>query len=227
MSSITINRKQPPTAGSPVYTGAARWVAATVLVTGAALQVAEFVLENPPDDNAARVAHWVAHPTATAASMALGLAAVPFLLAGFATVLRVTWVHSRRLSVVSGAFLAAAMVGLAAVHGAELTAFATATGGDRSAAVAMLDGDHVVAPMVVLLVMFLGGAVLGTLTLTAAIWRSPLLPRIAAVGVLAFAVLDLAAGAPLVSHAVALVNALVLAWAVVTGFTRSPGAGAQ
>jgi hypothetical protein len=227
MSSITINHQQRRTFDAPVLTGAARWAAATVLVTGAALQVAEFALENPSDDNAVRVAHWVAHPTATAASMALGLAAVPFLLAGFAVVLRVAWVHSRRLSVVSGVFLVAAMVGLAAIHGVEMTAFAAATGGDRAAAVSLLAGDHVVAPMIVLLVMFLGGALLGTLTLAAAIWRSPLLPRVAAVGVLAFVVLDFAAGAPVVSHLVALANAVVLAWAIVTGFSRSRGDGAQ
>jgi DNA-binding NarL/FixJ family response regulator len=135
--------------------------------------------------------------------------AVPFLLIGFAVLLRITYCHSRRLSVIAGAFLACAMVGLAAVHGAEMTAFATATGGDRAAAVSMLDGDHVVAPMVVLLVLFLGGAVLGTITLAVAMWRSPLLPRVAAVGVIAFAVLDFALGSPVVSHVVALLNAFV------------------
>ena len=42
--------------------------------------------------------------------------------------------------------------------------------------------------------MFLGGAVLGTLTLAAAVWRSPLVPRVVAAFILAFAALDFAAG---------------------------------
>ncbi len=48
--------------------------------------------------------------------------------------------------------------------------------------------------------MFLGGAVLGTVTLAAAAWRSPLVPRIVPVFMLAFAVLDFAAGLGVVSH---------------------------
>jgi hypothetical protein len=227
MSTITINRQRTGTADRPVYTGRARGAAAAVIVTGAALQVAEFVFENPSDDNATRVAHWVDHPTATAASMCCGLAAVPFLLAGFLILLRITRLRSPRLSIVAGGFLISAMVGLGAVHGAEMIAFSTATAGHPATAVAMLDGSHVVAPMVLLLVMFLGGAVLGTLTLAVAMWRSPLLPRIAAVGVIAFAVLDFAVGSPLVSHLVALANASVVAWAIVTGHSRGSRAAAQ
>ena len=54
MSTIVIERS---TATDPIPTRVGRLAAATVLVTGAALQVVEFALENPPDDNAIRVAH--------------------------------------------------------------------------------------------------------------------------------------------------------------------------
>jgi hypothetical protein len=207
--------------GRTGFTPAGRWAAAAVLVTGATLQVVEFALEDPPDDNKARVAEWVAHPDRIAASMTAGLVAVPFLLLGFAVLVVITREHSRRLAIAAGVLLVLAMCGLAAIHGAEMTAFSQATGGHPVSAVSVLDSDNVVAPMVALLLMFLGGALLGTLALAAAIWRSPRLPRIAAVGVIAFAVLDFALGAPLVSHVVALANALVLAWAVVTAYSRT------
>lgn len=131
------------------------------VILGAALQVVEFALENPPDDNKVRVAGWISHPASTAASMTLGLIAVPFLLGGFAVMLSLTRRRSPRLSAAAAVALVCAMVGLAAVHGVELTAFAQATSGQVPAAMSMLDGDHVVAPVIAVMVMFLGGAVLG------------------------------------------------------------------
>ncbi len=73
-----------------------------------------------------------------------------------------------------------------------------------------------------MLVMFLGGGVLGTLTLAAAVWRSPLVPRIAVLFILGFAVLDLAAGQGVVSHLVNLVGFAIIAAAVVAGYCRQP-----
>src|SRR5690242_16618267 len=59
-----------------------RWVVATVVVLGPLLQLVEFALENPPDDNAARVATWVDEPGRIGISMGAGLLAIPFLLGG-------------------------------------------------------------------------------------------------------------------------------------------------
>jgi len=128
---------------------------------------------------------------------------------------------------IAAALLGLAMVGLAAVHGVEIAAFSLATSGHPAEAAAVLDGGQVVAPMVTLMVMFLAGAVLGTLTLAAAIWRSPLLPRLAAIGVIGFAVLDFALGSPLVSHLVAFANSLLIGWAVVSDYSRKTARGAH
>jgi hypothetical protein len=226
MSTIVIERTSQR-ASAPVFTGAGRWAAAALVVAGAALQVVEFLLASASDDNKARVDYWISHPSSTAASMTAGLLAVPFLLGGFAVMLSLTRRHSRRISAAAAAALVAAMVGLAGVHGVEMTAFTQATSGHAPAALSMLDGDHVVAPLVALMVLFLAGAVVGTVLLTVAIWRSPLLPRVAAAGVLAFAVLDFAVGSPVVSHVVALANSLVIAWAVITGYVRDPRGGAE
>jgi membrane associated rhomboid family serine protease len=67
--------------------------------------------------------------------------------------------------------------------------------------------------------MFLGGAALGVLTMSVALWRSPFVPRIAPAFLITFLVLDIA-GWPVVSHVLGLVGGAVLAWAVVTGYSR-------
>jgi hypothetical protein len=75
--------------------------------------------------------------------------------------------------------------------------------------------------------MFLGGAALGTITLAVAMWRSSLVPRIMPVFVLAFAALDFAAGWGTVSHLVQLAGDLVLATAIVVGYSRTPRESAE
>ena len=120
----------------------------------------------------------------------------------------------------AGGFMTFAMAGLAAIHGLELGAYGLARAGDTAAATAVLTGEHLGLPGAVLFVMFLGGAALGTLTLAAAMWRSPYLPRVAAVLVVAFAVLDFAAGWGVVSHVVLLASDMVVAIALVTGYFR-------
>jgi hypothetical protein len=226
MSSVIVEPRTRPDKTWRPFTGRTRWVAGALLVTGGLLQVAEFLLESPPDDNAARVATWVAHPASYAWSNAAGLLAVPFLLAGVAVLVALTRQSSRRLAWVAGGFMTFAMAGLAAIHGLELAAYGLARAGDTAAATAVLTGDHLGLPGAVLFAMFLGGAALGTLTLAAAMWRSPYIPRVAPVLVLAFAVLDFAAGWGVVSHVVMLAADVTVAIALVTGYFRgSRGSG--
>jgi len=206
-----------------VFTGAARWVAAALLVIGPLLQVVEFLSENPSGDNAARVAYWAANPARIELAASSGLLAVPFLIGSFAVVVALTRATSPRLAWSAAALLTLAMVGLAAVHGLELAAYGLTRSGNLTAAKSVLDGDHLGVPGVVLVVMFLGGAALGTLTLAAAIWRSPLVPRIATVFVLGFAVLDFALGQGVISHLVNLAGLSLVAIAVVVGYSRRRG----
>ena len=223
MSSIVFEPKAAPDVRHP-FTGTSRWIAAALVTVGALLQVVEFLFETPLDDNTARVAYWADHMSQIAASQAAGLLAIPFLIGGFGVMVALSRESSRRLAWTAAAFLTCAMVGLAAIHGLEMSAAALVRGGNPAAAVSVRNGDNVGAPGIVLFILFLGGAALGTLTIAAALWRSPLAPRIVPVLVLAFAVLDFAVGSPVVSHVVALVNGLILAWAVVTGYSRKPRA---
>ena len=218
MSTIIVEQRRP--APTTPFSGRARWAAATVLVTGALLQVVEFLLESPLDDSTARVAYWEQHLARIGLSESVGLLAVPFLLGGVAVMVALARVGSRRLAWTAGSFLVFGMVGLAAVHGAEMMAYGLVRAGNPSAAVTALEGSDLGLPGVVLFLMFLGGAAIGVLTMSIALWRSPLVPRLAPVLILAFGVLDFAVGSPVISHVVALAGSAILAWAVLTGYSR-------
>src|SRR5262245_55809802 len=222
MSSLVVEPQIRAIATRPVFTDRSRWVAAALLVIGPLLGAVEFLLENPPDDNAMRVASWAANPGRIGLSMASGLLAVPFVLGGIAVLVALTRGSSPRLAWLAGTLMTFAMVGLGAVHGFEMAAYGLTLSGDLSAARALLDSNLLGLPFVVLAIMFFGGAVLGTLTLAAAIWRSPLVSRIAVVFLLAFAVLDFALGQGVVSHLVNLVGFAIVAAGVVAGYSRQP-----
>jgi hypothetical protein len=218
MSTVIVQQRRPDTTAHP-FAGRARWFAASLLVTGALLQVVEFLLENPRADVPARVDYWSHHLARIGLSESVGLLAVPFLLGSFAVMVTLARGRSPRLAWTAGGFLACAMTGLAAVHGAEMMAYGLLRGGNASAAVTALEANDLGVAGIVLFALFLGGAALGVLTMSAALWRSPLVPRIAPACLIAFLVLDLA-GFPVVSHVVGLAGGAVLAWAVVTGYSR-------
>jgi hypothetical protein len=208
----------------PVFSAAMRRPIAGLLVAGPLLQMVEFLLETGTDDSAARVAFWAAHPTRTGLALAAGTLAVPFLLCGAAVLVALTLADSRRLAWLGGACLTFGLVGLGAAHGYELAAYGLAQSGELAAATAALNGDNLGLPGAVFFLMFLGGAALGTLALAAAAWRSRLVPRIVPVLMLAFAVLDFAAGQAIISHLVNLAGFTVLAAAVAAGYSRQPRA---
>jgi hypothetical protein len=218
LSTVIVQQRRPDVPTHP-FAGRARWGAAALLVTGALLQVAEFLLENPPDDTAARVDSWAQNLSRVGLSEAVGLLAVPFLIGSFAVMIALARVRSPRLTWTAGAFLACAMTGLAAVHGAEMMAYGLLRAGNHAAAVSALGAGDLGLPGVVLLVLFLGGVALGVPTMSVALWRSPLVPRIAPAFLIAFLVLDLG-GWPVLSHVLGLAGGVVLAWAVLTGYSR-------
>ncbi len=211
----------------PPITGADRFAAAVLLVTGAALQLAEFLFEPPLKDTGARLDWWTAHPDRMDWSQAAGLLAIPFLIGGFLVMTRLARSHSRRLTGVAVVALTGAMTGLAAIHGVELAARWALLDGNRAIATAILEGSDLRLPGIVLAVLFFGGALLGTVTINVALWRSPYVPRVAVLLGVAFIALDLVAGLGRLGHAASLGAGLVLAWAVVTGYVRKPRRGAE
>lgn len=220
---MTVIVEPTTTSPAPVFTGRSRFVAAALVTVGAALQVLEFVLESAGHESTtARLAWWADHPDRLAWSQAAGLLAIPFLIGGFAVMVALTRKHSSKLAAVAAVALTCAMTGLAAIHGVELAARIAANAGHRDAALAILGGTGMGAPGIVLFVMFLGGALIGTLTVYAAMWRSPYVPKLVVVLGAAFVVLDLGAGLGIAGHVAALASGMVLAWAIVTGYVRTP-----
>jgi hypothetical protein len=220
MSSVVVVAAPKP-GQRPFRATRTRWVVAAVVVLGPLLQMVEFAFENPPDSNPVRVAKWLEDPGRVGLSMAAGLLAVPFLLGGVAVLVALTRLQAPVFAWSAGALMTCAMVGLAAIHGYELSAFAAAHSGHPAVAVSILEGGALGLPGIVMLLIFLGGAAFGTLALVGAIWRSPWVPRPVAAFTLAFAVLDFAVGSPVVSHLVNLIGFTIIAYAVVTGYSRS------
>ena len=226
MSSVIIERSSAEDQRRPVFTGAGKWFAAALLLFGSLLQMAEFLLVPANVEPAARVAYWASNLTRVGVSMTVGLLAVPLLIGGFAVLVALTRGRSPRLAWTAGSLMILAMVGLAAIGGAEQAAYWLTLGGDQQAAAKLLNAGDVGLPGAVLMVLFLGGAVLGSLTLAVAMWRSPYLPRIAAVGVVLFVVVDIAVGQPVIGHVISVIWSAISAWAVLTGYVRHPRAGA-
>jgi hypothetical protein len=208
---------------APVFRGRVRWAPALLAVTGAALQVAQFLLE--PGSNGAsadRVAWWLAHPGQIGLSQAAGMLAVPFLLGQLVVMVTIARRHSRRIAAAAAVFVSAGMTGLAAIQGVEMAALWTAQAGHRDAAVGILEVSDVGVAGAVLFALFMGGALLGTVLLNVALWRSPYVPRLVVVFGVGFVVLDIIAGQGVAGHVSALAGGIVLAWAVVTGYARIP-----
>jgi hypothetical protein len=203
----------------------ARLVAAALFVGAGLLQLAEFILEDPADDPASRVAWWLAHDTRTQLSQTVGLLAVPVMIGSFLFGYRLIRERSRRLSAVAISLLVCAMVGLAMVQGVEFAARWAAVAGHTDGAVAVLKGEQPGMPGVVGFVMFLGCAFLGNLLVAVALWRSRYVPRPVPALVLAFVVLDFIAGQGLVSHALDLGTGCLFAWACLAGYVRMPRVG--
>ena len=226
MTSISAPPDLPAPARYP-FAGRARWLAASLLVTGNALQAIEFALESPREDYAERVAYWSEHSTRVGWSMATGYLAVPFLIGGFGVLVALCLRSTPRLAWVSAGLLTLAMTGLAALHGFEGAAYGLSRAGDAATAATVLEGEDIGVPGAVIFVTFLAGAAIGVLCLVVASWRSPLVPRAVPILLLAFAVLDFGLGFGLVSHLVNVAAGAVVAWAVVTGYSRSTAAGSS
>lgn len=225
MSSIVVEPQV--TSRVPVFRGPARWVVAALLVGGAAFQLLATLLEPEQPDAAARVAYWSAHQTRIGIGMALGLLSVPLVIGGIAALVALTKDRSRRLAWSGGATIITSLVGLAAVLGLELMAYWITLGGDPDAAAAGLDNDEIGLPGVLLMVLFLGGALVGMVLMATAMWRSPNLPRLAAVLIAGFVVTDIVVDQAVVGHVLNLAWSGVVAWSVLTGYVRRPKPAAQ
>lgn len=218
---MTIAMSPPASTRDLPFTGRTRWLAAASFLTGALLQLAEFLLEPQSSTTAGRIDWWLANPGRMDFSQAAGIAAIPFLLLGAAMMWRLARADSPKLAGIALVVIATAMIGLGVVHGIELGARWAAIAGNSGAAQAVLDANDPRVPGIVTVVMFLPMAVIGNLLMAVALFRSRFVPRAVAIGLAAFVILDFVADLGVISHAVTVAVGLVLAWSIVSGFQRN------
>lgn len=199
----------------------AAWIAAAVLVSAPAMQLASHLIEPTPRDTAARLA-WVSdHPGAATLAKSLDLVALPFLVAVVVVYVLLSRQRSPALSYVGGSLLVTGLLGLAAVEGFETFAFiAVEDRGFDLPALAEVVDNQMAGPGAVMMVMFLIPALVGMLMIAAALWRSRSVPRTAVALVIAAflgdAVVVEGAGAPhWTPHVVSLLAGAWIASAIV------------
>ena len=201
-------------AASPAarFTDLGRLAAAGTLLVGAAFQVVAFALIPDFGKTIDRL-QWVAdHPTQAQVSKTFDLLAVPFLLGAVIVYVLLARERSPRLAWGGGIALGLGMSGLMAVQGFETLEFALVRDGrfDLRALGDVVDNAST-APVIAMGILFLGGAAVGILLTSAALWRSRAVPRGAALLLVVFFAVDVAASQPLLAHVIALVTAAWIA----------------
>jgi hypothetical protein len=179
------------------------------------------------DDTVERL-NWIAsHPTQAEISKTFDLLAVPFLIGAAIVYVLLARERTPRLAWAGGILLGLGMCGLMAVEGFETLEFALATDGrfDLRALADVVDNTPT-APMIAMGILFLGGAALGVLLTSAALWRSRAVPRGAPILLVTFFVVDAALSQPLLGHLIALAAAVWIAWAILRAAPAAEDAAA-
>jgi hypothetical protein len=200
-----------------------RLAAAGTLVVGATFQVAAFALIPDQDKTIDRLNWIVDHPTQAQISKTFDLLAVPFLLGGAIVYVLLARERAPRLAWTGGILLGFGMCGLMAIQGLETLEFALVRDGrfDLEALADLVDNVST-APAIAIGIMFLGGAALGILVTSAALWRSGAVPRGAAVLLVVFFIVDAPLSQPLIGHLIALVAALWIASSILRARPAAP-----
>jgi hypothetical protein len=166
---------------------------------------------------------WAAtNSTAAYLTKSFDVLAVPFLLGTALVYVLLARERSPRLAYTGGAMLASGLLGLAAVEGVESLAVILAQDQrtDLGGLAEALDASS--GPAVVILLLLVVGALLGTLVLSVALWRSSAVPRALAALVSVPILLDafvneaMGIGPHWVPHAISALVASWLAWVILT-----------
>jgi hypothetical protein len=197
-----------------------RWVAAAVLVGGATLQLVEEMIEPPFADDGQRFAWLAMHTTLHSIDIAIGLAAIPLLIASTLLLTRLAW-KMPRLARIGAACNVVGFCGLAAVHGFEAATVAVLDAQVPAATVAAASAHLQPALAIPLGIMFLGVLTVGMPMLLIALWRSRSVPRGAIVFAFAFMALDFAGPEmPFPSHGLSFISFVWMAASLVLGRRR-------
>jgi hypothetical protein len=209
----------PDRASNPAtrFTPLGRAAAAATLLIGATFQVLAFALMPDFAKTVDRL-QWIAdNPTQAAASKTFDLLAVPFLLGGVIVYVLLSRERSPRFAWAGGILLGLGMCGLMAVQGFETLQLELVRDGrfDLHALADTVDNVSS-APAIAMGLLFIGGAALGILVTSIALWRSRAVPRAIPVLLVAFFLVDVAASQPLIAHVIALIAAAWIAWTILS-----------
>jgi hypothetical protein len=202
---------------------AGRVAASATLVLAAGVPLVSHVTQPTLPGTEDAVA-WAAADAGTAElTKLLDVLALPFLFGAALVYVLLSRQGSPRLAYAGGALLGCGLVGLSAVEGYEALAVSLAGDPrtDRDGLVTALDQTEGAAAML-MLVLLLGGALVGTLLLAGAFWRSGAVPREIAVLLPLPILVDvvvtegLGIGPHWVSHALSLVVGCLIAGVVLS-----------
>jgi hypothetical protein len=151
---------------------------------------------------------------------------VPFLLGTALVYVLLSRQRSARLAYTGGALLGCGLVGLAAIEGVESLAI-TLTHDERTDLAGLAEAlDHTAGPTVVILLLLIVGGLVGTVCLSAALWRARTVPRALAALIAAPILVDvfvnegMGIGPHWVPHAISALATIWLAWVIMT--TKEP-----
>lgn len=194
MSLVSSMLKVPKPAGSPAanWTSAGRDAAAVTLVLATAFPLASHLM-TPPIRSTYDWLHWVAdRPDIANLTKVFELLALPFLFGTALVYVLLSRQRSPRLAYAGGILLGFGLVGLSAVEGSEMLAYALAQDGRLElTALADVVGAQSSMPAIVMLLLLILGMFFGLLTSAIALWRSGAVPRAAVLMILAFLLVDL------------------------------------
>ena len=204
------------------FTRVGRLAGAATLVLGAGFQLAAFVTMPDFDETADRL-QWIDdHAARAQLSKVFDVLAMPFLFGTVVVYVLLARRRSPRLAYAAGIVLTVGMIGLSAAQGFETLQFALADDARFDPASLAAAVDDISTPSaIVILLMFLGGALCGLLLTTAALWRSRAVPRGAVALIPLFILVDIFLSAPLPGHVISFVGAVWIALAVL----RTPAGG--
>lgn len=207
----------PDRAANPAarFSTLGRAAAAGTLVVGATFQVLAFALMPDFDKTVGRLQWITDHPTQAAASKTFDVLAVPFLLGAVIVYFLLARERAPRLAWAGSILLGLGMCGLMGVQGLETLEFQLARDGRFNLhALADVVDNISGAPAIALGLMFIGGAALGIVVTSIALWRSRAVPRAIPVLLIVFFLVDVAASQPLIAHVIALIAAVWIAWTI-------------
>ena len=171
-----------------------RRATAVLLVTASALEVAETVISPLHDGStSSELARVAAHQGAFTLSVLFGMTAVLLFGPAFLGLADSCAGRTPRLARFAGWTAAVSMTAFFGVRGIQAVQLATVREGlDHHTAGRVIDAAGSNALGILVLVLFLGGAIVGTISLAVAAWRSGF-PRVPAVLLALFQFVDLAA----------------------------------